>query len=95
MTRLLPIALIACAACAPIGPPAPATEAGAQCDVSGVLDMIGQSATPEMVERLRERSGARTVRSYETGAILTMDFRPDRLNVEADKGGRIVKLNCG
>jgi hypothetical protein len=99
MIRLLPMTFLACAACTPMAPPEtaapPPSEGGAQCDVSQMLEMVGERATPGVVERARKQSGARTVRRYASGSALTMDFRPDRLNVEVGELGRIVKLSCG
>lgn len=98
MTRLLPIVFAACAACTPTAAPEPtppSAKGGAQCSVERMIDMIGERATPSVVERAQRRSGARTVRRYDSGSALTMDFRPDRLNVEVGEFGRIVKLSCG
>lgn len=98
MIRLAPIALIACAACTPTPAPEPTMSdpaTGAQCDATAVQSFVGQSGDAATVERAKAGSGARTVRRYESGAALTMDFRPDRLNVEVDGGGKIVKLSCG
>ncbi|PCD03049.1 hypothetical protein COC42_01070 [Sphingomonas spermidinifaciens] len=96
MIRLAPIALIALAACAPTTEPATADPAtGAQCDATPVQALVGQAGDAATVDRAKVGSGARTVRRYATGSALTMDFRPDRLNVEVDGGGKIVKLSCG
>lgn len=95
MIRSAPIALLALAACTQTPAPATADPAsGAQCDATPVQTLIGQTADAA-VDRAKTVSGARTVRRYESGSALTMDFRPDRLNVEVDDGGKIVKLSCG
>ncbi|WP_294267477.1 I78 family peptidase inhibitor [uncultured Sphingomonas sp.] len=96
MIRFIPIVLLAVAACTQTPAPATADPAsGAQCDATPVQNLIGQPDDPATVDRAKAASGARTVRRYETGSALTMDFRPDRLNVEVDAGGKIVKLSCG
>jgi hypothetical protein len=103
MIRLAPIALMACAACTPTTDTPPAAESpaatdpttGAQCDATAVQSLVGQTADAATIERARSTSGARTVRSYNTGDAVTQDFRPDRLNVERGADGKIVRLTCG
>lgn len=96
MIRLSPLALLALAACAQTPAPATADPAtGAQCDARPVQDRIGRVGDAATIESVKAASGARTVRRYESGSALTMDFRADRLNVEVDAGGKIVKLSCG
>ena len=34
-------------------------------------------------------------RIYEEGSALTQDFRPERMNIETDSAGRILRLWCG
>lgn len=67
---------------------------GVQCDATAVQDFVGRPADM-VVEEAQRRSGARTVRRYRSGDPVTMDFRSDRLNIETDGNGRIVKLSCG
>ncbi|MBY0300299.1 MULTISPECIES: I78 family peptidase inhibitor [Sphingomonas] len=95
-------ALAACAQQQGGGPastsPAPGSAVaevpGAKCDANPAQALIGQRADA-VADKAKRLSGARSVRRYVTGAILTMDFRADRLNVETDAGGVIVKLTCG
>ncbi|KQT32456.1 hypothetical protein ASG29_11800 [Sphingomonas sp. Leaf412] len=75
-------------------PPAEAAVPGTRCDANAAQRLIGTAADTSAAEAQR-LSGARTVRRYRTGDMLTMDLRPDRLNVETDAAGRIVKLTCG
>ena len=96
MTRLAPVALIVLVACTPTPEPATADPAtGAQCDATPVQALVGRPGDAPTVDRAKAGSGARTVRRYPTGSPLTMDFRSDRLNVEVDAAGKIVKLSCG
>ncbi|TKD52855.1 I78 family peptidase inhibitor [Sphingomonas baiyangensis] len=97
LVTLLPLAFAA-AACTPVdqAPPDAATPpSGAQCDATDVRALLGRMADAATVEEARTRAGARTVRQYVTGSALTMDFRPDRLNIETASDGTIVKVSCG
>lgn len=98
MIRLAPIALLVCTACTPTTSadvPSSGSESGAQCDATAIQNLVGEVADQAAIDRAKAASGARDVRRYTTGSALTMDFRPDRLNVEVDTAGRIVKLSCG
>lgn len=92
MRLVLLMAVVAISACAPKNPGvgAPATA----CNVDAAQRFVGQPADAAQAQAQR-LSGAQSVRRYATGDMLTMDYRPDRLNIETDAGGRIVKLTCG
>jgi hypothetical protein len=96
MTRTIGLAaLLALGACAkPAVPVAENAAPGVQCDANAVQPLVGRAAA-EVTDEARRRSGARVVRSYRSGDALTMDFRPDRLNVERDAAGKVVKFSCG
>lgn len=80
---LLPtLALLA--ACQPDQKPVPDN-----CGASGMQGLIG---TP--VAAAAFPSGG-TARIYQEGAPLTKDYRLDRLNVEYDKAGTIIRIWCG
>ena len=56
------------------------------------LDM-GLLGRPESV--LAVMDFAQDTRIYRTGDAVTMDFRPDRLNIEIGPEGTIVRVTCG
>lgn len=96
MMRIAPFSLLPLlAACAAQeSPPAAMPAPGTQCDANAAMKLLGQPADTGTAEAKR-LSGARSVRRYRSGSPITMDFRPDRLNVETDAAGTIVKLSCG
>lgn len=88
---VLTLPLAACAAMSP------ATEdrLGVQCNADRVQPLVGREATPDVVDRAKTRSGARTVRMIKPGDAVTMDFRSDRLNLELDNVNTIKAARCG
>ncbi len=73
-------------------PPAP-TEA--KCNLAPLQSLIGQPATAELGAEALRLSGARALRWKPPGAMVTMDFRPDRLNVSTDEADRVTAFDCG
>lgn len=96
MKTLLLFSLIALAGCKTIGADVQAkpTAPAAMCDATVVQDLVGKPATASSAEAQR-RAGAATMRRYESGSVVTMEYRADRLNIETDAAGVIVKLSCG
>lgn len=75
------------------------SEAGRQpagpCVADKVQSGIGQSYTVEIGAELQAKSGAKSMRVIRPGQAVTMDYRPDRLNVELDATDRISRISCG
>ena len=65
------------------------------CNVGAVQDMVGRQRSDTVGAEAAARSGARTVRWLEPGAMYTQDYREDRLNIHVDARGRILRLRCG
>lgn len=76
--------------------PAPggAQVPGIRCDANAVADLVGQPAAT-IEAQAKARSGARAVRRYAEGDPVTMDYRPDRLNIESGASGRVLRFTCG
>lgn len=93
--RLIPlfaIAALGLAAC-DLPPPAdPAPDPGLEgnCGAAEIQGMVGQR-----VSALGGMSFPGPVRVIRPGDVVTMDFNPDRLNVELDRRERITRLFCG
>lgn len=86
---LLPVSLMACASY-PRPLPGPV-----RCDAGRVQALVGREARPGVVQRARQRAGARNVRVIRPGQAVTMDFRSDRLNLEVDNRNVIRSARCG
>ena len=77
-----------------------APKAQGLADVSGcgdakVADLIGKRWTEALRAPTQKRAGVRELRVIAPGDAVTMDYRPDRLNIETDAEGRVVRLKCG
>lgn len=65
------------------------------CDVSDVKALIGQIYDEALATRAKEMTGATIVRTMRPGQMVSMDFREDRLTLELDAAGKVVKASCG
>lgn len=82
---LLPLlALAACVEPAPVPEPEPDL-----CNAAAMQGLVGQPAS--VLQTMMLRAGTRVINP---GDPVTMDFRPDRMNVEIGANGRIEKIAC-
>lgn len=77
----------------PVGPGGPPQIDS--CGLESIADLVGKAVTETLPEDARKRSGARTVRVIRPGMMVTMDFRPDRLNIDVDDKGIVTNFRCG
>ncbi|MCZ4341059.1 I78 family peptidase inhibitor [Sphingomonadaceae bacterium G21617-S1] len=102
MRRVLPfafaaVALVGCTmGAAEQGPaaPKPGTGEPAACDADRATAYVGRPGDA-IAEEARAAARARAVRVIRPNQAVTMDFRPDRLNIETDDGGIVLSLRCG
>ena len=66
-----------------------------QCGDAKATDLIGKPWAETLRAPTMTRTGAKALRVIAPGDGVTMDYRPDRLNIETDAGGRVVRLRCG
>lgn len=95
---LAAVALATLAACSAQTPP-PATmpaqpDMTPGCGADQLQSYVGVKATESVLAGLRDWRGAHPVRVIEPGMAVTMDYRPDRLNIELDEAGIIRKVSC-
>ncbi len=85
-------ALLVLSACELPPPVTPAPDPGLEgnCGAAGIQGMVGQP-----VSALGGMSFPGPVRVIRPGDAVTMDFIPNRLNVELDARERITRLFCG
>jgi hypothetical protein len=70
-------------------------ESGHHCDAAKAKTLIGRKRSPAVEREALRLSGAAKVRWIPAGAMVTMDYRPARLNLRLDRRGRILSVNCG
>ena len=87
------LALGACAAPPEREPPAPALPGG--CDASKAQFAVGHPPGLAILDQARERSGARMLRTLRPGQLVTMEYNAERLNLELDSSGTVVRVRCG
>jgi hypothetical protein len=83
------------AACA--APPAarpPPAPTGA-CNAAGARFAAGRPLTPQLEQEARVRSGAAMVRILRPGQVVTLEYNEQRLNIEIDASGRVIRIRCG
>lgn len=95
MIRLLTIAaLLPLMACTATAKPEEVSDL-IGCGETRVADLVGKPWTEAMRAPTLKRTGARTIRVIAPGDAVTMDYRTDRLNIETDAAGRVVRIKCG
>lgn len=66
-----------------------------QCKAEGAQWAVGKTNTEHNVNEARQRSGAYMARVLRPGQPTTREFNAERLNLEVDATGRIIKAFCG
>lgn len=91
------LAVLSCAACAstPSEPPTGTESPGAECRAEPAQQYVGRKADTQVVEAAKAASTARQVRVIGPDDAVTLDYRPDRLNIRVDADRTIVSIACG
>ncbi|MGF6594317.1 I78 family peptidase inhibitor [Pseudomonas sp. 2835] len=76
-------------------PQATAANTDGRCQASGAEFAIGKPATPELLEQARKASGSQLARVLKPHDIMTLEYRSERLNLNADEQGVVTRVNCG
>ncbi len=72
------------------------TDAGhSRCESKAAEFTIGQKASPQLLEQARARAGAQNARILKPNDMITLEYRSDRLNLNADDNLVITRVNCG
>lgn len=66
-----------------------------ECGADKLDRWLNVLPTETVKAEIREAVGHDRIRYIAPGDVVTMDFRPDRLNVETGEDGRIKLFRCG
>ncbi len=96
------LSLLALFGCATPSPPVGATPgtvpAGPPtgvCNAQGAQFALGKQPLASLVEQARQRSGSYMARVLRPGQVVTMEFNAQRLNLDLDAAGVIIRARCG
>jgi hypothetical protein len=77
-------------------PEAPVAQAGhGRCDASGAQFAVGQSASAALLAQAKSKAGAQDARFLGPNDMVTLEYRSDRVNLNTDNSGKVVRVNCG
>lgn len=92
---LLAASLAACTAQTPTeSTPPPAADLEPSCGADKLVSYVGHNATEATIAAIRKASGAQAIRVLKPDTAVTMDYRPDRLNIDVDENGIIKAFGC-
>lgn len=92
--------LMAMTGCASV-PPAEAEEVpvqgetGRKCDAAPAQKLVGKARSEALGAEAKRLSGAGALRWIPEGAMVTMEYREDRLNLHLDARNKVVRIACG
>lgn len=66
-----------------------------RCNADAVASLVGQTVTPEKLERAREQSGSISARVLRPDDVVTLEYNSQRLNIYTDKDMTIERIGCG
>jgi Peptidase inhibitor I78 family len=89
--------MAACTASASGGeePPVPERGTGRTCDASKAQALVGRIADEALGAEAMRLTGAGALRWVPMGAMVTMDYRPDRLNIHLGLKNEVTRIACG
>jgi len=81
-------------------PESPAQESQPQpmsgrCEAAGAQFAVGQQASAALLAQARSKAGAQDARFISPNDVLTLEYRSDRVNLNTDANGKVVRVNCG
>jgi len=99
-TLLILMAALAASGCSTSGPSTGPSAAAApafdgRCNADGARYTVGKPISADLLEQARVKAGAQVARVLRPHDMVTLEYRSDRLNLNADDNGQITRVNCG
>lgn len=94
ISTLCGVAVSACATAAAEPIPVRGETPGRTCSDSSLRQFVGQPATAELGAAMVRESNAAVLRWVPHGAMITMEYRSDRLTVYLDANNRVERISC-
>ncbi|WP_181298728.1 I78 family peptidase inhibitor [Pseudomonas sp. Q2-TVG4-2] len=70
-------------------------ESVGQCNASALQKLIGERASPALLDQARRQSGAAVARILRPGDIVTLEYNAQRLTLTTNEALEIQRVNCG
>jgi hypothetical protein len=89
--------MAACTTAAAQGGDEPIRERGTgrTCDAGKAQSLVGRIADEALAAEAMRLTGAGALRWVPMGAMVTMDYRPDRLNIHLGPRNEVTRIACG
>lgn len=68
---------------------------GKTCDAAKAQSLVGRVADEALGAEAMRLTGAGALRWVPMGAMVTMDYRPDRLNIHLGPKNEVTRIACG
>jgi hypothetical protein len=75
--------------------PIPERGTGRTCDAAKAQSLVGRAADEALGAEAMRLTGAGALRWVPMGAMVTMDYRPDRLNIHLGPRNEVTRIACG
>ena len=76
-------------------PPSGSHHTQETCNSEAVSNLVGKTATPELLEQAKHQSGANTARIIGPDDVVTLEYDSRRLNFNTGAGMTIERVSCG
>lgn len=73
----------------------PSAQQAGECNAEQIRGVLGQTATTARIKQAQRQANAKVLRVLAPGDAATLDYNPQRLNIDIDESEVIIRLTCG